>query len=133
MEECCESKITDLSLQKLLLGEYGSIKVVHILVAISVTLQTACPGARIRVKLRFATKSLCKFECLLVRHNKCREEPLRKRWVGALSRSGVRFGYPAPRHEFVDAVLGPTVHEAGQQFGHVGQRIDFIKFAGLDQ
>ncbi len=57
----------------------------------------------------------------------------RKRWVGALLRSGVWFGRPAPRHEFVDAVLGPTVHEAGQQFGHVGQRIDFIKFAGLDQ
>ena len=47
-----------------------------------------------------------------------------KRWAGTLSRSGVRFGLPAPRHEFVDAVLGPTVYEARQQLGHVGQRIN---------
>ena len=57
----------------------------------------------------------------------------RKRWVGTLSRSGGRFGIPAPRHEFVDAVLGPTVYEARQQLGHVGQRINFVELTGLDQ
>ena len=56
-----------------------------------------------------------------------------KRWVGTLSRSGGRFGIPAPRHEFVDAVLGPTVYEARQQLGHVGQRINFVELTGLDQ
>jgi hypothetical protein len=55
-----------------------------------------------------------------------------KRWVGTLSRSGVRLRLPAPRHKFVDAILRPTVDEARQQLGHVGQRIDFMELTGFD-
>jgi hypothetical protein len=61
------------------------------------------------------------------------DEIKRKRCAGTLSRSGVRFRLPAPGHEFVDAVLRPTVYEARQQLGHVCQRIDFVKFTGLDE
>jgi hypothetical protein len=57
---------------------------------------------------------------------------LGKRWVGTLSRSGVRLRLPAPRHKFVDAILRPTVDEARQQLGHVGQRIDFMELTGFD-
>ena len=56
-----------------------------------------------------------------------------KRCAGTLSGSGVRFGFPAPGHEFVDTLLRPAVDETCQQLGHVGQRIDAVELAGLDQ
>ena len=37
-----------------------------------------------------------------------------------------------PLHEFVDARLWPAVHQAGQQVGEVGLRLDAVQFAGLD-
>ena len=40
---------------------------------------------------------------------------------------------PVPGHQFVDAFLRPTVHEACQQFGEIGLRIDAVEFTGFDQ
>ena len=59
-----------------------------------------------------------KLNAMFVQHpfvnNPGLEAVLGKRWAGTLSRSGVRLRLPAPRHEFVDAVLRPTVYEARQ-------------------
>ncbi len=38
---------------------------------------------------------------------------------------------PAPGHELVNAGLGPTVDETGQQIREVGLRIDLMQLAGL--
>src|SRR5215213_1422463 len=47
--------------------------------------------------------------------------------------SGWLFGCPVPRHQFIDAVLRPAVHQACQQVSEVSLRIGAIEFAGLDQ
>jgi hypothetical protein len=41
------------------------------------------------------------------------------------------FRCPVPRHQFIDAVLRPAVHQACQQVSEVSLRIDAIEFAGL--
>jgi len=41
--------------------------------------------------------------------------------------------YPEPRHQFIDAFLRPAIHEAGQQVGKVGERIDAVQLTDLDQ
>ena len=50
-----------------------------------------------------------------------------------ISRSGWVLGCPEPRHQFIDAILRPPIHEAGQQVGKVGVRIDAVQLTGLDQ
>jgi hypothetical protein len=40
---------------------------------------------------------------------------------------------PAPGHKFVDAGLGPSVDEVGQQIGEVGLWVDVVQLAGFDQ
>jgi hypothetical protein len=54
----------------------------------------------------------------------------RKRCSATLRRL-VRLGWllgrrPGPRHQFVDAFLRPAVHEACQEIGEIGLRIDAI-------
>ncbi len=57
----------------------------------------------------------------------------RKRGSEALGRS-VGVGWrPVPGHELIDAVLRPTVHQPGEQVGDIGERIDAVQFARLDQ
>jgi hypothetical protein len=40
---------------------------------------------------------------------------------------------PSPGHEFVNAVIGPAIDEAGQRLGEVPLRIDAVELAGLHQ
>ena len=48
--------------------------------------------------------------------------------------SSVQPGWrPTPWHEFVNAALGPTVDEAGEQVGEIGVRVDAMELARLDQ
>ncbi len=58
---------------------------------------------------------------------------LGKRCSGSLVRSMRVWRRPVPRHQFIDAVLRPTVYESGEQVSDVGQRIDAVHFARLDQ
>src|SRR3954470_18004450 len=53
--------------------------------------------------------------------------------LGGVMISGWLFGCPVPRHQFIDAVLRPAVHQACQQISEIGLRIDAIELAGLDQ
>jgi hypothetical protein len=41
--------------------------------------------------------------------------------------------WPAPRHEFVDAALRPSLDEASEEVGEVPLRIDTVELARLDQ
>jgi hypothetical protein len=47
--------------------------------------------------------------------------------------SGGLLERPVPRHQFVDALLRPTVDEACQQVDKIGLRIDAVELTGLDQ
>jgi hypothetical protein len=38
-----------------------------------------------------------------------------------------------PRHQFIDALLWPAIHQAGQQIGEVGLWIHAVEFAGLER
>jgi hypothetical protein len=38
-----------------------------------------------------------------------------------------------PWHQFIDAILWPSIHQAGQQIGEIRLRIDAIELTGLDQ
>jgi len=44
--------------------------------------------------------------------------------LGIFSASRRRLRHPAPRHQFIDALLRPAVHEACQQVGEIDLRID---------
>jgi hypothetical protein len=52
-------------------------------------------------------------------------------WI--VSASGWVVGLPIPRHQLVNVFLRPAVHEACQQIGKIGLRIDAVELAGLDQ
>jgi transposase len=70
---------------------------------------------------------------LMARLNFARVSVRRKRGCEALGRS-VGVGWrPVPGHELIDAVLRPTVHQPGEQVGDIGERIDAVQFARLDQ
>jgi transposase InsO family protein len=47
-------------------------------------------------------------------------------------RSVAFVGRPAPRHEFVDAAVGPAVDEAGQHVGEVALRVDAVQLDAVD-
>jgi len=57
----------------------------------------------------------------------------RKRCSGTLVRSVGVWGRPVPRHQFIDAVLRPTVYESGEQVSVVGQRIDAVQSTAKSQ
>jgi hypothetical protein len=52
--------------------------------------------------------------------------------LGIFGELGWLLRHQIPRHQFVDAFLRPTIHEACQQLGEIDLRIDAIQFAGLD-
>src|SRR4051794_35371361 len=53
--------------------------------------------------------------------------------LGSFAGSGRRLRRPVPRHQFIDALLWPSVHEAYQQVGEIDLRIDVVELAGLDE
>ena len=61
-------------------------------------------------------------------------QPLyRKRCFGTLGQSVRVWSRPVPGHQFVDAILRPAVHQPGEQLSDIGERIDAVQFARLDQ
>ena len=61
---------------------------------------------------------------------------LRKRCSATLRRtagSGWPLVRPEPRHQFIDAVLRPAIHQACDEIGEIDLRIDAIQLTGLDQ
>jgi hypothetical protein len=46
---------------------------------------------------------------------------------------GLRLRRPVPGHQFIDAALRPAVHQACQQIGEVGLRINAVQLTGLNQ
>jgi hypothetical protein len=60
----------------------------------------------------------------------------RKRCSATLRRtagSGWPLVRPEPRHQFIDAVLRPAIHQACDEIGEIDLRIDAIQLTGLDQ
>ena len=49
----------------------------------------------------------------------------------AFKGSGWLFGYPEPRHQFVDAFLRPAIHQTRQQISEICLWIDAIQLTGL--
>ena len=61
---------------------------------------------------------------------------MRKRCSATLRRtagSGWPLVRPEPRHQFIDAVLRPAIHQACDEIGEIDLRIDAIQLTGLDQ
>ena len=82
----------------------------------SAAVQRAAPAPGIEVKLAGA----------VVRGKRCSAT------VRRVARSGRLSGCPEPWHQFVDALLRPAVHEACQEIGEIGLRVDVIQLTGLD-
>jgi hypothetical protein len=61
-------------------------------------------------------------------------DKLGKRCCATLQRtagSGWLLVRPEPRHQFVDAVVRPAVHQACDEIGEIDLRIDAIQLTGL--
>ena len=51
--------------------------------------------------------------------------------LGCSAGFGLTVWRPVPRHQFVNAALGPSVDQARQQIHEIDLRIDVVQLAGL--
>ena len=86
----------------------------------------AIPAATVQRAASVAREIEVKLAGAVVRGKRCSAT------VRRVARSGRLSGCPEPWHQFVDALLRPAVHEACQEIGEIGLRVDVIQLTGLD-